>query len=194
MEMWVDIATDYDGGDDDSEDWWWRWGGGGGGERRGVWWYWSDDQDDVDHDDEDDDGGGGGGDDDDIIINGGYRFYQVARLTWWTRFDKLSDTDKMETARDDDEIKLAEINTPIADGENNTEGGEEDNGDEEPTVVVEGELLCIKSFIPNSKSTFSQPSFCKGCSGNWWSNHLTLSPPLAAKAAKLKSGVNTDGC
>ena len=57
---------------------------------------------------------------------------QIARLTWWTRYDKFADTDKMEEARDEEELKLHDVSPPK---ENDNQEGEEE---ELPSVDVEG--------------------------------------------------------
>ena len=50
---------------------------------------------------------------------------QTARLTWWTRHDKQSDTDVMEEARDE-EVEMQHISEE-----------DDENAEEEATVVTD---------------------------------------------------------
>ena len=50
---------------------------------------------------------------------------QTARLTWWTRHDKQSDTDIMEEARDE-EVEMQHISEE-----------DDENAEEEATVVTD---------------------------------------------------------
>ena len=56
----------------------------------------------------------------------------MARLTWWTRHDKPSETDVMEEARDE-EIEMQEISE---EEEEEEEKGEKAATDESPAVVT----------------------------------------------------------
>ena len=59
----------------------------------------------------------------------------MARLTWWTRHDAPSTTDKMETARDE-EIEMMDVSSPTFDDAEVEMGEEKGTSDQTPAVVT----------------------------------------------------------